>query len=235
MEIIILRISQYKEKDGIIEAISSEENLSFLARGIFDPKSKIALLNNPLTVADIELSEGKYAYKIIKSGTILLSPIKNNADLRYMSSLMMINEAVNYLLSEEEKPLVFSYLYSAIENIKNSDNPLKVVLPFLLHILKISGYDFEINECISCGSKKNITTFSFPDGGFICQKCYTNDIPKLFNKEQMLLIRNAFGIQTPYIDFTNISDEEVLFIFDKVVEFIYDSYGHKMKSYELIK
>lgn len=40
MKIIVLTINQYKEKDAIIEAISENGDITFLARGIFDPKSK---------------------------------------------------------------------------------------------------------------------------------------------------------------------------------------------------
>ena len=75
MEIITLRITNYKEKDGIVEAISADGMMSFLCRGIFDPKSKNALLNNPLTVADAEISEGKYKYPVIKSSMLIDSPL----------------------------------------------------------------------------------------------------------------------------------------------------------------
>ena len=161
MEIIVLRISNYKEKDGIVEAISVGETLSFLVRGIFDPKSKNAFLNNPLTIADVELSEGKSKYPALKSAYLINSPINPRADLRYMSSLMMIVEASNYLLIEDEKHLLYPLLKQTINELKNNVDPLKVVVPYLAKVLKISGYEFEINECVLCGNKKNIVTFSF--------------------------------------------------------------------------
>ena len=55
MKIIVLSINNYKEKDAIITAISQSETITFLARGIKDPKSKNAAINNPLMIADIEL------------------------------------------------------------------------------------------------------------------------------------------------------------------------------------
>ena len=233
MEIIVLRISNYKEKDGIVEAISETETLSFLVRGIFDPKSKNAFLNNPLTVADIELSEGKNKYQSLKSSYLINSPINPRSDLKYMGSLMMIIESTNYLLSEEEKHIIYPLLKRTIEELKSSENSLKVVISYLAKVLKISGYDFEINECIMCGNRKNIVTFSFADGGFICSDCYTPDIPKLFNKNQMLAIRESFAANSYSISNQEITDEELLFVLNKFVEFIYDSYGYKMKSIDL--
>ena len=44
MKIIVLSITPYKEKDGIVKAISENESLTFLARGIKDPKSKNSAL-----------------------------------------------------------------------------------------------------------------------------------------------------------------------------------------------
>ena len=234
MEIIVLKITAYKEKDGIIDAISEDNEMSFLVRGIFDPKSKNAFLNNPLTIADVDFSEGKYKYPVVKSSLLIQTPINPLSDLRYMSSLMMINEATNFLLSEEEKPSIYHQLKEAIQDLKSGTNPLKIVVAYLAKILKISGYDFDVQGCVFCGSKKNIVTFSFADGGFICGNCYTPDIPKLFNKNQMLAIREAFLTDKSSISLA-ISDEELLFVLNQFAEFIHDSYGYKLKSLDIIK
>ena len=234
MEIITLRITNYKEKDGIIEAISSDGVISLLCRGVFDPKGKNALLNNPLTIADVETSEGKYKYPVISSSMLVLSPINPHADLKYMAVLMLISEATNFLLGDEEKPVIYESLKRTIEDLKKGINPLKIAIAYLAKILKISGYDFGVNECVFCGNKKNIVTFSFNDGGFICAKCYTPDIPKHFNKNQLLALREAFLTQETFISHTEISDEEVLFVLNKFKEFIRDSYGYNMKSLDLI-
>jgi recombinational DNA repair protein (RecF pathway) len=83
MKIIVLSITPYKEKDGIVNAISENESLTFLARGIKDPKSKNAALNNVLTVADIELMDGNFTHPILKSSKPLFSPLKVDMDAKY--------------------------------------------------------------------------------------------------------------------------------------------------------
>ena len=67
MKIIVISVTQYKEKDGIINAISHEGVTSFLARGILDPKNKFAPLNNYLTIADVELTESNAKYPSLKN------------------------------------------------------------------------------------------------------------------------------------------------------------------------
>lgn len=234
MEIITLRITSYKEKDGIVEALTPDGVNSFLCPGIFDPKSKNALLNNPLTIADIETSDGKYKCPVIKSSQLINSPINPRADLKYMAILMLLSEATNYLLSEDEKPGIYDYLKATIDDLKKGTNPLKIAINYLSKILKISGYDFGVTECVMCGGKKNIVTFSFADGGFICANCYTPDIPKLFNKKQMLALRESFMSEETSISHTEISDEELTFVLNKFKEFIHDSYGYTLKSLDLI-
>ena len=235
MEIITLKITNYKEKDGIIEAISPDGVISLLCRGLFDPKSKNALLNNPLTIADVETSSGKYKYPVVSASSLIVSPLKANADLTYMSVVMLIQEATNFLLGEEEKPLIFDFLKRTIEDLRKGTNPLKIAVSYLAKVLKISGYDFGVSECVMCGSKKNIVTFSFNDGGFICGNCYTQDIPKLFNKAQMFALREAFLSENTSICDTDIGDDELVFLVHKFKEFIHDSYGYHLKATDLLK
>lgn len=237
MEIIVLKINQYKEKDGIIDAISKEGKHTFLVRSLFDPKNKNAGLNNPLTIADVELgsNNGRYQYDVISTSIVLFTPVILQANLLHMASIMLINEVTNFLLSDDEKPEMFSDLKDTIHELKKNSNPLKVVIPYLAKILKISGYDFEVSECITCGSKKNIVTFSFNDGGFICGDCYTEDIPREFNRQQMLTIREAFLTKGAAITNSEVTDEELMFIIDKFFEFIFDSYGYRIKSFDLLK
>ncbi len=234
MEIITLRIINYKEKDGIIEAISTDGVISLLCRGVFDSKSKNAFLNNPLTIADVEISEGKYKYPVINSSMLLTSSLNPRADLKYMAILMLISEATNYLLSEEEKPNMFEQLKRTINDLKSGIDPYKVAIVYLAKVLRISGYDFGVTECVMCGSKKGIVTFSFNDGGFICENCYSIDIPKLFNKNQMLALREAFLSEDTHLTHTEIADDEMLFVLNKFKEFIHDSYGYSLKSLDLI-
>ena len=78
MKIIVLSITQYKEKDGIIDAISEQGSITFLAKGIMDPKNKNSAINNALVIADIELNEGNYKYPVLKTASITFTPMKTS-------------------------------------------------------------------------------------------------------------------------------------------------------------
>lgn len=230
MKIVIISNTPYKEKDAIVNAISEEGAITFLVRGMLSPKSKNAGLNTNLAIADIELSEGNFKYPLLKSSTIIESPMMVKNEFYYLSSLMVINEAIKELLQDEEKGSIYPSLIEALSVLKQTENPLLVDLIFLGRIFKYSGYEFEVNKCVFCGSKKNIKTFSFPDGGFVCENCVDPNTERDLSNDQMLLLRNI--INAPRLDSTSAyaSQENCLVIFNKFVEFISDSYGVHLKN-----
>ena len=98
MKIIVLSINPYKEKDAIVTAISEEETMTFLARGIKDPKSKNSALNNVLTIADIELMDGDFKHPILKNSKSLFSSLKIDMDEKYLGAIMLMDEMILNLL-----------------------------------------------------------------------------------------------------------------------------------------
>ena len=234
MKIIVLSITPYKEKDGIIDAISENGDITFLARGIFDPKNKNAALNNILTIAEIELSDGKYKYPFLKSSVVLENPMKINNDLKYLASLMFVAETSNKLLQDEEKELIFNSLVDTISQLKAAKQPWEILLAFTANVLRVGGYEFEVNHCVFCGTTKKIVTFSFYDGGFVCEKCLSEDTEKGLTKEQMLLIRAAFNNKNiKDIDF-KCNEKDGKTVLSKFIEFIKESYGISLTSEQLL-
>ena len=234
MKIIVLSITPYKEKDAIIDAIGEDGDITFLAKGIFDVKNKNASLNNILSIAEIELQEGNYKYPVLKNSSIILNPMKLQNDYYYLSSLLLIAEATKTLLQDEEKIRIFDSLTKAIVSLKEAKQPWEILLCYFAKLLTIGGYEFEVNCCVFCGSKKDIVTFSFIDGGFVCRSCLQEDTPRDLNTTQMLLIRSAFNNQEiDKINF-NCTKEDALIVLSKFFEFINDSYGITLKSGALI-
>lgn len=234
MKIIVLSITPYKEKDAIVDAISEEGEIAFLAKGILDPKNKNAAMNNILLTADTELNEGNYKYPVLKSASIIENPMKVTNDYYYLSSLIFIAELTKLLLQDEEKNEIFESLIKSISALKKAKQPWEILLAYTAKIFKIGGYEFEVNHCVFCGSKKEIVTFSFKDGGFVCQNCLEDDTERDLTKEQMLLIRSAFNTKEPAEAAFTCDRNNAIVVLNKFIEFIHDSYGVTLKSESLI-
>lgn len=234
MKIVIISITQYKEKDAIIDAIYEEGEMTFLAKGVLSPKNKNASINNLFSIADVELQEGNYKFPILKNTSLILNPLKTNNDISYLSSLMLIGEATKVLLQEEEKARIFPSLVEAITTLKEKDSHLFITLIYLAKVLKESGYEFEVNRCVFCGAKNNIRTFSFKDGGFVCNDCLVETTEMGLTKDQMFLLRAVFNAIDFNASFEGYKDEDAMVILNKLFEFIQDSYGVKLKSQKLL-
>jgi DNA repair protein RecO len=234
MQVVVISVTPYKEKDGIVNAVSSDETITFLVRGLFSPNSKNAALNTNLVIADIELQEGNFKYPVLKSSNIVSSPMKVTNDYYYLGSLMVITEATKNLLQDEEKVGIYQDLIDVILTLKNTDNPWMPVLIYMAKIFKISGYEFEVNRCVFCGSKKDIKTFSFRDGRFVCGSCLHEDTERDFSKEQMLLVREVFNSARSDAESSHCTKENALFLFNKFIDFISDSYGFTLKTAALL-
>ena len=150
MKIIVLSITPYKEKDAIIDAISEEGDITFTAKGILDPKNKNAAINNLLSIADIDLQEGNYKYPVLKSISNVENCMKLDNDLDYLSCLMLVAEATKSLLQDEEKEQIFNSLINAVKAIKKAREPWAVTIAYIAKLLKIGGYELEVNRCVFC-------------------------------------------------------------------------------------
>lgn len=234
MKIIILSLTQYKEKDSIVNAISEDEYLTFNAHGILSPSSRNAAINNVLTVADVVLTTSKSNKYSLKECSVIESPFVFNNDFNLLVAMNIIAEATNKMLEDQEKHLAFNYLDRAIKALKHTKNPLLIAIAYLCKLSNLAGYSIEINRCVRCGSKKNIVAFSFEEGGYICKDCILEEDRRDLTVEQMLLIRDLAS--TFDFDFNHIEhdDDRDKFLLDKFLKFINEVGGVHLSSCELI-
>ena len=236
MKVIILSLTNYKEKDCIYNALSEEGYISFQGKGAQDPKGKFVWLNNPLTIADVEFSEdGRYKHKLLKNAAPVSSPLTGEYELEYLYSIYALAEITQSILMDEEKHLAFNDLLGAIKALKNKKDCYMVVLVYLAKLLKFSGTQVEVDRCVFCGSVHNIATFSFENGGFVCANCMTEDLKRDYKKEQMKLLRFIF--KAP--DFSYIQDdlftlEDKKLILKKLKEFADDGIGVTLKTLDYL-
>ena len=234
MKIIVLSLTQYKEKDCIVNAISEDEYLTFNAHGILSPTSKNFALNNILTIADVVLTKSNSNKYSLKESSVINYPYDLTNNINYIVAINLMAEATNNMLDDEEKPKAFNYLENAIIALRTAKYPLLVASSYLTKLINLAGYSLEINRCVRCGSKQNIVTFSFEEGGYICKDCIEEDDKRDLNKEQLLLIRTLCGSKD--FNFNNIdyNEDDVIYLLDQFIHFISDIGGVDLKSAKLI-
>lgn len=234
MKIIILSINPYKEKDAIITAISEKETITFLARGIKDPKSKNSALNNPMTIADIELMDGDFKYPILKSSKQLFSSMKIDMDEKYLASLLIMDEMILNLFPDEEQYMMFPFVEKSLEALRKKNDWLMTLLLLMSHAIRLGGFQLEVNKCVLCGKRNGIVTFSFSDGGFICKDCYDKELEREFTKNQMLLLREIVNCPDFSLIEKEYNQEDAMLLFTKFYQYIEEAFGYRFKNIRLL-
>ena len=234
MKIIVLTINPYKEKDAIVSAISHEGLITFLARGLKDPKSKNMTLNNTLTIADIELMDGDFKYPILKGSKQIFTPLRLEMDSKYLGSLLLMNEIMVHLFPDEEKHFMFPYLEEGLIKLKETNDWLMTLLVFMANAIRVGGFELEVNRCVICGQKKKILAFSFIEGGFVCEECINEDIERDLSKEQMMLLRAIFNSRDYHLLSSNYGKGDALVLLNKFIDFMQEAFGYRFKNLRLI-
>lgn len=234
MKVIILSSTKYKEKDGILDAISEKGPISYLGRGIYNPTAKNHHLVDGLLIADVETVAGTNNPVIIRRSKILVNPRKIDSDYYQMASILLLAEVSKKCVHAEDYYAIFPYLEAAIISLKESKYPWNIVLVYLAKVLKINGYELEVNACVNCGCKNDITLFSFQDGGFLCRNCGSQTkLEHDLNPSQLQLIRDCFNA----IDYVHVGPECTLenakVLLHKFYEFILDVLGTKLSNISL--
>lgn len=234
MEVIILSITPYKEKDAIIKAVHENGLISFLVRSLFKPNSKLAFLNCPLSIVDILLLEGNYKYPILKTAHLLRSSFKINSDYLLMSSMLLIQETSIKLLNENELTYFYPLLKRCIDYFEVY-HLYNIVLFFMVNVLEQTGFKLEGKKCAKCGKEHGLSKFSFYDGGFLCEDCSVDVKTMIYSKRQKEILFSLLNLNKDE-QFLSIEIEQKDFVFllERINEFVYDSYGQKLNAIDLI-
>ena len=231
MEIIVISVAQYKEKDAVISAITEGRTFSFYAKGVMSPKNKNSFLTNTLCKANITLIEGKLKYPILESAELISFPMMNQGSLGCLNACLTIDDAMLHLFDNNEKFLGYKEVDKTLIALRKGKNPYYCTLYFLLKILPYLGFELEVKNCVSCGTKKNITDFSFIEGGFLCSKCAEHE--RRYTNEQLLLIRNT--ILSDEIDaIGNATDDDIKVVLNDLNVFITDGIGYHLRTLDYL-
>lgn len=237
MKIIVLNKTAYKDSDIIVTALEENGLFSFKVRGALNPTNPFKWLNNPLTVAEVEFAGPQtYKYPILKRATLVSSPMTADQTFLHLMVVNLVSEATNKMLDDSEKHLLFTDILNFIDSYsKNDVDLLTTSLIYLAKVIKVAGFELEVNKCVHCGSTSNIVAFSFDEGGFICKQCLQDDVICDLTPKQMKLVRFVFSAPDfSYKASSEITDEDKKTLLFKIGTFINDIIGANLESINIL-
>jgi len=227
MKIIILCTSKYKDNDAIITAASETGVVVFRVYGLFREKcQKRAFLRNPLTVADVIFTNQNQHYEVLKEASLCDESVALETNAKLLTAMSLIASLAFAVSEDTDYVGLYNDLLKPLSALKHGKDPLLTAMTFSSQVFRKTGYDWEINHCVRCGTKHSIVAFSFIEGGFICRECFDKNIDKLsLSPTELKLLRDIYGHDEYDFHIYEHESNDVLHLFDIFIEYISDNYS----------
>jgi DNA repair protein RecO len=178
-EAIILTVEPHREADTRYRALTpGHGKIEFIGRGARKGKAKLAAHLSPFAVVDLEIVRGARQMTVIGvERKEVFSELSNSLEHRLLAG------AAGALLDKTVKPdfedlemyeefLGLLRFLNAVPSLPMARNTL-LLGGFLLRLLRLLGYDLELNACLSCKDEIVPLSFRWHDirGGLVCTNC----------------------------------------------------------------
>ena len=231
---IVLRITPVKESDAMVFCLGNDGFFTFYAHGGKKLVSANSSALQPYVEASFlcrKSSSGSLTLKEASRGKMLVGI---DASLEAMSCASIIGEIASKLIQEDDGKALFPYLEGALKCIGEGKDPFTATLIFFAHTLNVMGYGLNVDECVLCGRKDNITAFSYQEGGFVCEECASSLHIDRSPLLRLKVLRYAF--KAPLNDFGRVSLDHLVCksVLNELGRYCEDLTGVHLKSVEFL-
>ena len=234
VEGIIASETNYGETSKIINVITKEKGLiGIMAKGCKSIKSPLRSVTSKLTYGTfiIYYKEGKLS--TLKEVNVINSFKNLKKDISSISYAAYMLELSEGVIKQSKNTKIFDLLIESLTKIDEGFDPLVIMNILELKYLDFLGVMPILDGCAICGNPHGIVTLSSYRGGYVCDKCYTNE--KMVSEKTIKLIRMFHYVDIAKISKLDISRESK----NEINMFLDDYYsrytGLYLKSKKFIK
>lgn len=234
MEVVIIRLTAYREKDYIVNALSNDGMITFRANGALNVKSKFAGKLFLYAFVDVELKATKAGFTLTNVES-LTNMAKIFTDFKKIITLNIIGEVISKTLKDDDSIIdAFTLVKKTLVSITKTDRQLSLTYLFVTNLLRILGNGLVIDHCVCCGEKTNIIGVSYYEGGLMCKKC-VDERSIMLNAEAIKILRYGFMISEDELLRYEFSDVEALPMLTLMLSYLEFTYNFKIMSKDLLK
>lgn len=228
----VIHLASFKDNDAMVSLLYPGGEVSFLARGILKPTSKNAGAMQLLSYSKVSLATNKGgAYSLKES--LCLKPIDGRDDLSRLTAFSFLSEFTSKVVQNDEASEVYPWLKATLEALERGADAFSVSLIYFAHVLIIAGYGLNVDECVYCGSKKDIAGISYSDGGFVC-KADLDEGGEALDVRNLKILRYIFRCGIGDIDRVKFEKGECQSLFHSLAVYLNDLTGVELKSLTLL-
>lgn len=153
-------------------------------------------------------------------------------DLKTSSFFMVMNEIVEKFLMDSSTKMFSTYSF-VTEKLKKDGASYSLLLFFLVKLMGDLGVEPNITNCVSCGSLKNLVSFSFREGGFLCIHCFAQKGTPKMPRQELLTYRYLFSDKMDFKDLTKIPIGLLKRITLEIMDYLEDYFSVSILNKEL--
>ena len=188
--IVLSRVKQ-KEHDAMVSCLGPEGPFSFYARGSFKMGSATSFCTQEGALSLLTLTISARDALTLKEGKLkkLFQP-RQSLDAMLVASALL--EYPARLLEEGDGPALFPWLRDSLDALEQGKDPYTVLCVFLAQAMRLAGYGFEVDSCVSCHKTTDIVALDPRLGGFLCEDCLNQGETPILGVSTLKVFRHAF-------------------------------------------
>lgn len=185
----VLRSVPYKESDVILTFLTPQGLVSAKARGLLKGESKLRHACQVYTLGEYSFASTlEQGHKTLTGAVVKQAPTAVLQTIEVAALLGLFAEAITKIEVEEDVDVFGSY-DSFYRSLMLHPDYRSAYLVLLAQFLHWTGTTFEVDQCVNCGSQKNIVTVSTHEGGLLCARCNRELAIPLVEPEYLKLFR----------------------------------------------
>lgn len=206
VEGIVTSETNYSETSKIINVITKEHGLiGIMAKGARSLKSPFRSVTSKLTYGKFIIYYKENKLSTLKEVSIINTFKNLKKDITKISYAAYLLELSEGVIKQNNDKRVFELLIQSLIKINDGFDPLVIMNILELKYLDFLGVMPVLDRCAICGRKTGITTLSSYRGGYVCNKCFTNE--KRVSSKTIKLIRMFYYVDISKITKLDISPE----------------------------
>ena len=206
VEGMIINETPYGDTSKIIQLFTKEYGIiGIMCKGVKSMKSRLRALTMKFTYGFFYIYYKEDKLSMLKDVDLIddFHHLKN--DIILISYLNYITELTVQVYKHSEEKEIYDMYFSVLKKMNEKMDPLILTNILECKFLPYLGVGLELDSCVLCGKKTDIVTIDADTGGYVCKRCYTDQI--LVSEKTIKLLRMYFYVAIDSISSIKISED----------------------------
>ncbi len=222
--------TEYKDNMFMLNVLTCQnQSIAFKARGIANMTSKNASACNYFTISEFVFnSKTETSSKTLKNASIIRQYHLPYNDLMISSCFLFMYEIIAQVCEQME---IYNLAYQCFNDLENKKEPIMVLNYFLKQVIIALGYQPNLDGCVYCKKRKELISFSFSSGGFVCQDCFIENVHTRYSANFLKALYRFLTTQ----EMIELEKDHAICLLDMFATFFQIETGMHVNTYAFLK